>query len=145
MFNRLLWRSGTSTHVTSTEPAMRIKTQRAMHDWRVVGGYTELGSGIWQYPVECACCGEHRDTTADFARFSLICAYGCARDGFTGRYERGDQVIINAGRISNALAQFVNYLPDGRIAASGFGNDSYVEDPKNVRPDLVGEPQGAAL
>lgn len=136
MLNRLLRRGST--------PTRRIKTQRAMHNWSIVGGQVDLGQGIRQYPVECDRCGEHRDIMADFARFSMICAYGCARDGFTGRYERGDRVIINTGRHANALAEFVNYLPGGRIAAAGFGNDSYVEDPANVRPDLVGAAQGAA-
>lgn len=115
----------------------RIKSERAAHDWHIVGARTEIDHGIYKYPVECSRCGEQREPMADFARFCLIVTYGCARDGFTGRYERFDQLLIDIRHGTKALAWFVDYLPDGRIAATDSVGNSYQEGPGNVKPRLV--------
>lgn len=122
-------------------PNVRIKTDRACHDWHITGEGTDITPGIRQYPVDCARCGEHRDITADFAMFCLIATFGCARNGFTGRFERGDHVIVCGpdlkGWERNYLARFDDYLPDGRIAASDVVGNRYVEPPENIEPGLA--------
>lgn len=121
---------------------VRIKTDRARHNWHITGDGSDIVPGIRKYPVNCSRCGEHRDITADFARFCLIMTFGCARDGFTGRYECGDHVIVRGPdpkgwRDRNYMARFDDYLPDGRIAASDVVGNRYVEPPENIQPDLA--------
>lgn len=123
------WRRSAPRPRSVAEPGpTRIKNDRERHDWQVTGT-----GRIQEFPTtsaRCARCGETANGfTAPLDQFLLIRAYGCARDGFDGTFQRDDQVVI-AGR----LDYFVNYLPDGKCATGNAGGGTYVENVADLKP-----------
>lgn len=116
--------------------ARRIKSYRQPHDWQVTGT-----GRIQEFPTtsaRCPRCGETADGfTAPLDRFLVIRAYGCAREGFNGTFERDDEVTLERGQNQpKVAAYFVNYLAGGRCALGDIAGNSYVVDLSAIKPEL---------
>lgn len=117
----------------TTTTAQRIKSYRMRHDWQITGSEPLPEDHAYTLTrATCPRCGETTDFTAPIDEFTVLRAWGCARDGFTGRYESEDLV-----RVGNRLDYFLNYLPDGKCATSNLGGGSYAEDVANLVPVLA--------
>lgn len=112
-----------------SEALPSIHNAHMLHDWSIAGPQC---SDIGKYPVECQQCGERREITCEFVRFQWLAGFGCARPGFTGRFERDDYVVVG-----NRLYWFVNYLPNEKAATTNLGGGSYIEDLADLKPKLT--------
>lgn len=117
----------------------RIKSNRKPHSWFIVGGYDPALDGeLRRYAVKCFRCGEHRRVSASYSSFVAACRSGCARDGFTGRYENGDMVRVPPDRPGSSvrLDYFANYLPDGKAATTNAGGGTFIVNVADLTPYL---------
>ena len=109
----------------------RIKNDRQPHHWSTTGGYDPAQDGddprYGRVAIECERCGETRriGCSLDDPRRT----YGCARDGFTGRFERGDLVSVH-GRLDS----FANYIGTDRCATYNAGGGNYVQEVSHLVP-----------
>lgn len=111
----------------------RIKSYRMPHDWQIEGsGPHPAAPEFTLTHASCPRCGETADFTAPIDRFIVLRGWGCARDGFTGRFERDDIVVVG-----NRLDYFLNYLPDGKCATANIGGHTYVEDVASLKPETL--------
>lgn len=117
-----------------------IKTEKKVHDWRVVGGYDPFEDGddrrLARYAVMCARCGERRRVGAIFERFVTECAFGCVRKDFDGRFQPGDLVTVEMehGFGGERLDCFLNYLDGGLAATSNAGGSMHIQPVEKLRP-----------
>jgi|GEM_PF-6486796 len=110
----------------------RIKNDRERHDWQTTGAHPHPAAPEFTLTdATCSRCGQTAQFTAPIDRFMLLRAWGCAREGFTGKLQRYDLVVVG-GR----LDYFLNYLPDGK-AATGNGGGTYVEDVADLKPKTL--------
>lgn len=111
----------------------RIKNDRTHHDWQITGTSPHPGAPEFTLTdATCSRCGETADFTAPIDRFMLLRAGGCAREGFTGRLERYDLVVVG-----DRLDYFLNYLPGGKAATGNLGGGTYVEDVADLKPKTL--------
>lgn len=131
----LPWRRSRRAEPQDATPAApaRIKNDRTRHDWQIAGTSPHPNAPEFTLTdAACSRCGETAQFTALIDQFLLLRAWGCAREGFTGRLERYDLVVVD-GR----LDYFLNYLPDGKCATGNAGGGTYVQDVADLEPKTL--------
>jgi hypothetical protein len=110
----------------------RIKTYRKPHTWVITDASPlEDAPEFTLTKAICSTCLETASFTAAVAKFLSLRRWGCAREGFTGRFEREDLVIAQGGR----LDYFVDYAHGGAQAVtSNIGGGTYVVRIADLKP-----------